>query len=166
MGSGAEITLSMLVVADTTPINYLVLIEQVEILPRLYARVLVPPAVIEELTHPSTPECVRAWASRPPVWLQRFAPRNSIVAERLDPGEREAIALAIETHADLLLIDEVAGRQEATRRGLRVAGTLSVLDQAERAGLLEFDVAVSRLCETSFRISQRVLDEIKERRSR
>jgi predicted nucleic acid-binding protein len=68
--------------------------------------------------------------------------------------------------ADVLLIDEQAGRQEAVRRGLRVAGTLSILDEAEQAGLVNFDDAVAELRKTTFRVSQTVLAEIKAKRSR
>ena len=53
------------------------------------------------------------------------------------------IALATEVHAEVVLIDEQAGRQEAVRRGLKVAGTLSVLDEADRAGLVVFDDAIA-----------------------
>ncbi len=69
-------------------------------------------------------------------------------------------------HAEVLLMDEQAGRQEATRRGLRVAGTLSVLDEADQSGLVIFDDAVSALRETSFRLSETVLSEIRQKRSR
>jgi len=69
-------------------------------------------------------------------------------------------------HAALLLIDEQAGRQEAARRGLKVAGTLSALDEADRAGFVNFDAAVASLRQTSFRVSEAVLFEIKKRRSR
>jgi predicted nucleic acid-binding protein len=44
----------MVVVADTSPINYLILIDQIEILPRLYAGVIIPSAILEELKHPMT----------------------------------------------------------------------------------------------------------------
>lgn len=66
--------------------------------------------------------------------------------------------------AYLVLIDDRAGRREALRRGLEVAGTLSILDDADEAGLLKFDEAVAKLKETSFRISQRVLAEIMRKR--
>ena len=64
------------------------------------------------------------------------------------------------------LFDEQAGRQEAVRRGLRVAGTLSVLDEADQAGLVSFDQAVTQLRKTSFRVSQAVISEIMQKRSR
>jgi predicted nucleic acid-binding protein len=93
-------------------------------------------------------------------------PKTSLIAAQLDLGESEAIALAVEVDADVLLIDDQAGRQEAVRRGLRVAGTLSILDDAEHAGLVNFDDAVTELRKTSFRVSQTVLAEIQAKRSR
>jgi len=156
----------MVVVADTSPVNYLVLIGQIEILPRLYKRILIPPAVLDELKHPLAPEPVRNWAAQPPGWLEVLTPIGRVDIAQLDLGESEAIALATEMHIDVLLIDEQAGRQEAIRRGLKVAGTLSVLDEADRAGLVDFDAAAARLRETSFRLSAAVLATIRERRSR
>ena len=67
--------------------------------------------------------------------------------------------------ADVVLIDDHAGRDEASRRGLKVTGTLSVLDDADQAGLLRFIDAVARLRKTSFRVSDTVLAEIMRRRS-
>lgn len=84
---------------------------------------------------------------------------------KLDLGEAEAIALATEVSADVVLIDEHAGRQEALRRGLKIAGTLSVLDEADQAGLVIFDDAVAELRRTSFRVSQAVLSEIRKTRA-
>lgn len=155
----------MVVVADTSPVNYLVLIGQIEILPRLYTRIPIPPAVLAELNHPAAPEPVRHWAAHPPGWLEVLTPKSRVNITQLDPGESEAIALATEMHVEVLLIDERAGRQEAARRGLKIAGTLSVLDEADQAGLVDFDAAVVLLRHTSFRVSAAVLAAIEERRS-
>jgi predicted nucleic acid-binding protein len=133
----------MVVVADTSPINYLVLIKQIDLLPRLYKRILIPPAVLAELKHPLAPTLVREWACDTPKWTEVLSPKHSLTLAQLDLGETEAIALATEMHAEVLLMDEQAGRQEAVRRGLRVAGTLSVLDEADQAGLDSFDQAVA-----------------------
>ena len=57
------------IVADTTPLNYLVLIEAVDILPRVYGRVLVPPAVKAELSDPKTLVMVSRWIAQSPSWL-------------------------------------------------------------------------------------------------
>jgi len=143
-----------------------VLIGQIELLSRLFGRVLVPPAVLAELMHPVAPKPVRDWAVNAPAWLEIRSPRSSLLLRHLDEGESEAIALAAEMCADVLLMDEHAGRQEAVRRGLKVAGTLSVLDEAEKAGLVEFDEAVADLQKTSFRVSQAVLAAIRARRTR
>lgn len=83
----------------------------------------------------------------------------------LDKGGSQAIALALESEGALLLIDERTGRREAARRGLLVAGTLSVLDEAAAAGLIDFDGAIDRLLKTSFRVSRSVLAEIQRKRS-
>ena len=156
----------MVVVADTSPINYLILIGQIELLPRLYTRILIPAAVVAELNHRLAPRPVQEWASNAPRWFEVLTPNTNLRLGQLDLGESEAIALAVELHADVLLIDDLAGRQEAVRRGLRVAGTLSVLDDADKAGLVNFDEAVAQLRKTSFRVSEAVISEIMQKRCR
>jgi predicted nucleic acid-binding protein len=101
---------------------------------------------------------------RQPDWLEVLNPKSSLALPQLDQGGSQAIAPATEMNAELLLIDELAGRLEAARRGLKVAGTLSVLDEADRAGLVTFENAVDRLRQTSFRVSETVLTEINARR--
>jgi len=99
------------------------------------------------------------------TWFEIVRPTNPVTLPRLDAGESEAIALAIQINADVLLIDDHAGRQAAAGPGLRVAGTLSVLDDADRGGLLRFDEACDRLRQTSFYVSAAVIKEIMRRRS-
>jgi predicted nucleic acid-binding protein len=116
----------MIVVADTTPLRYLVVIERQHLLPALYGRVLIPPAVADELNHENAPAVVRAWLAAQPSWLEIRRPIHALEpAVDLDNGEQEAIALAEEVAADLLLIDEWDGRMEAERRHLRVVGTFA-----------------------------------------
>jgi predicted nucleic acid-binding protein len=122
--------------------------------------------VLVELQHPLAPTPVQDWAANAPTWVEVVNPKSSLIHGQLDPGESQAIALALEVHADVLLVDEQAGRQEAVRRGLRIAGTLSILDEAEEAGLGRFDDAVAELQKTTFRVSQAVLAEIRAKRSR
>lgn len=157
---------AIIVVADTSPINCLVLIGQINLLHKLYTRILIPPAVLAELQHPVAPKPVQDWSRDAPAWVEVLRPKTRLIHEQLDPGESEAISLATELGADVVLIDERAGRQEAVRRGLKVAGTLSVLDEAEQAGLANFDEAMAELQKTSFRRSQTVLAEIRRKRSR
>jgi predicted nucleic acid-binding protein len=129
-------------------------------------RILVPAAVLAELKHPLAPKPVQDWVANAPAWVEVLSPKSSPTPSQLDPGESEAIELAAEVHADVVLMDERAGRQEAVRRGLKVAGTLSVLDEAEQAGLVNFENAVAELQKTSFRVSLAVLAEIRAKRPR
>lgn len=148
----------MRVVADTTPINYLVLIGAQELLPALFAGVFVPEAVLHELQAPSTPETVRHWITSPPPWLKTttMTSRPDTTLSHLDAGEREAIQLAVESGADLLLVDERAARREAMSRGLATSGTLGILDRAAEKGLVDFAQALHRLTQTSFYLSSSV----------
>ena len=75
-------------------------------------------------------------------------------------GERAAIALAERTHADLLLIDETAGRAEARRRNLRVTGTLGVLRTGAEAGFVAVRDVVARLEATNFYVDESLLRKI------
>ena len=60
----------MLVVADTSPINYLVLIELAHLLPKLYGTVIIPPEVRDELISSNAPSVVQAWAQHLPNWVE------------------------------------------------------------------------------------------------
>lgn len=149
----------MIVIADTTPINYLVLIEQAEALRMLYGRVIIPQAVFAELQHERTPAAVKEWLAHRPAWLEvrRVRVLFDAALEKLDEGEREAIILAEQLRADAIIMDERDGVQEALRRNLRVTGTLGVLDEAAARGLLNLPEALSRLQQTSFRASPTLL---------
>ena len=143
----------MIVVADSGPLHYLVLLNHAELLHRFYGEVVVPEAVAIELSSPSAPLVVRDWMSHAPSWLSVVpveADKVQAVTDDLDLGERAAIALAGALHADLLLIDEAAGRAEAKRRKLRVTGTLGVLRAAAELGLVDVPGLILRIKSTSF----------------
>jgi predicted nucleic acid-binding protein len=121
----------MIVVSDTSPINYLVLVGQVGRLYDLYGRVIVPPSVMAELRAPQSPRLVQEWLSTQPTWLEVQSPSKAPDPRLnyLGAGERDAIALAEELRADRLLIDDRDGRREAVDRDVPVVGTLGVLAQ-------------------------------------
>jgi predicted nucleic acid-binding protein len=155
----------VIVIADTTPLNYLVLIGQVEVLPELYGRVLIPTAVWQEFQRPQTPEVVRAWIARIPGWLEvRQVERGwEPLLGSLGDGELDAIALAEELHADWIILDDHAARRLASRRNLAVIGTLGVLAEAAERGLVDFPEAIARLKQTSFFVSPEVVAPLLKR---
>ena len=158
-----------LVVADSSPLNYLVWIEQVEILPALFERIFVPEVVQNELRHSEAPESVRRWIAAPPSWLE-VVPEEHESGDpdllRLDDGERAAILLAIRIGAELLVIDDRDGVDLARSRGLAVTGTLGILDLAATRGLIRLSEAVERLKGTSFRYPPDLLNALLARHSR
>jgi predicted nucleic acid-binding protein len=157
--------MTMIVIADTSPINYLVLIDEIDVLPRLFNIVTIPHAVFEELSHPKAPQKVHDFLNTKPAWLNvvKIKFPNDAELNALDPGEREAIYLAETEHADLLIIDERKGFRLAESRNIPVVGTAVVLEMAAKRDLLDLDDAFRKLSMTSFRVSPKVLTEILER---
>jgi predicted nucleic acid-binding protein len=156
----------MIVVADSGPLHYLILLEQIELLRRFYGQVLVPEPVASELSAAGAPAVVREWITKPPTWVdvRPVTPDAvSMITDDLDLGERAAIALAETMHADLLLIDEAAGRAEAKRRHLRVTGTLGVLRSGAEQGLVNVPDLLERLKATSFYLDETLLKAVFER---
>jgi predicted nucleic acid-binding protein len=154
----------MIVVSDTTPLNYLILIEQIDLLPRLYGQVFVPTTVAHELQHLRAPAAVREWIAHPPAWLEI---RGVDIAEEsgalLDAGELAALTLAEELHADLVLMDDRSGYEEAIRRNLRTVGTLGVLADAASQQLIDLPQILLQLQQTNFFISPQVLQSLSNR---
>jgi len=149
----------MLVIADTSPLIVLVNIGHLEILPKLFGRIVIPSAVAGELADPARPQAVRDLLATRPHWLEVQQPKVVQFIPELHPGETEAISLAIELHADLLLIDERKAYHEAIARHINAIGTIRVLERAAAEGLLELGEAFDRVKRTDFWISHRLLDE-------
>jgi len=142
----------MLVIADASPLHYLILLESTDILPVLFGRIVIPRAVAEELQHRQTPAVVRVWMATPPAWLsiQDVSTASEGNLAHLDPGEQEVIRLAQALHADLVLMDEWEGRREAVRRALTVTGVLGVLERAAQQKLLDLPSTLTRLLASNF----------------
>jgi predicted nucleic acid-binding protein len=150
------------VVADTSPLNYLVLVDAVGILPELYGRVTVPQRVLNELADENAPKKVARRASAHPAWVEvqpvRLSEDPTLTA--LDDGEHAAILLAEKQYEVLLLIDDSAGRMEASRRGIATTGTLGVLRAASQRKLVDLPEVLDRLMATNFRISRTPVEEL------
>jgi predicted nucleic acid-binding protein len=149
----------MIVVADSSPVIVLVNIGHIDILPALFGHVIVPPEIAQELAQANRPQPVRDLVAARPAWLVERAPVSVEPIPGLHPGELAAISLARELNADLLLIDEVRGRQAAADRNLRVAGTVGILELAADRALVDLNSAFERIKQTDFWISPKLLDE-------
>jgi predicted nucleic acid-binding protein len=152
-----------LVVTDTGPLHYLILIGRVDLLTAIYDRVFVPPAVVQELKNARTPEVVRQWVSAPPSWLAVESPSTLLILPRaLDAGEHEAISLAVELQADMILLDDEAARRVAAALNLPFVGTLGVLHAAAMSQVLskqDAEAAVAALTRTNKRLKPRIVQE-------
>lgn len=118
------------VVSDASALIALEQIGQLALLERLFATLLIPPAVARETA---------AGATRP-TWIHErplAQPLSSqVLRASLGPGESEAISLALETHADLLIVDDRPARRLAQALGIPIIGTLGVLFAAKRKGII------------------------------
>jgi predicted nucleic acid-binding protein len=151
----------MIVVADTSPINYLLLINQIDLFPQLFQQIIIPDVVRDEMLAPSAPPALQQWIANPPSWLTvQPVPVLDTTLNSLDPGEQAAITLAQTLPADLLIIDERLGRQIAEERGIAIIGTLGILDDAANQGLIDLAEAIAQLQQTNFRVSRRIIQAL------
>ena len=145
------------VVSDTSPLHYLILCDAVEILPRLFRQVVIPPTVFLELQQPNTPARVKQWAGALPLWATVQKPTALNLTLNVDAGEVEAICLAQEIHAVAVLMDDRAGRVAAQQCGLAVVGTIGLLEQAAVRGLLDLPDTIARLQQTNARLDAKLI---------
>lgn len=159
----------MIVVSDTTPIHYLILIGKESILPRLFGKVIIPDVVISEMSHPNAPVAVREWVNSQPDWAVSKSGSESLLRSitGLGKGETSAIAIAIETEADLVLMDDRRAIREATVKGLNVLTTFALLELASIKGLIDFATAIDALAKTSFHMpSDTIIQDYLRRNTR
>ncbi len=153
----------MIVVSDASPINYLIEIGHIDVLPLLFQRIIIPRTVAEELTAERAPQRNKQWLANAGEHFQIVAACHFDPSLDLDPGETEAICLAEELHSDALLIDEVEGRKVATRRGIQVFGTVGVLEFAAYRGHISLDETLEKLSQTRFFLAEKLRSEALER---
>ena len=146
----------MIVVSDTSIITSLIHIGREQLLAELHGEVLIPPAVQAELSRTHAP--IPGFLQVRPVHDLASVARLEV---ELDLGEAEAIVLAQETKADLLLIDEKLGRKVAVREGLRISGLLGLCVDAKLAGkITSLRELVQKLeLESGFRVSRSVKEQ-------
>ena len=158
----------MIVVSNTSPLSYLVVIDRVELLSRLFGGIVIPETVCNELASPKAPQVVQQWIAAAPVWLaiEVISECSDLELQKLDAGERAAILLAERLNTDLILLDDLAARHLAASRGLSITGTLGILDRAATENWIDFAVVVARLQQTNFRASTAIVQELLQKHHR
>lgn len=120
------------VISNTTPLLSLLKIDRLELLPQLYGKIVVPQAVFEEIEIGQKRGIYRDISKID--WIEIRSLQNRELLSplvKLDAGEAETIALALETGADLVIIDEFLGRSVARQFNLKMTGTLGILLRAK-----------------------------------
>ena len=136
------------------------LIKQVELLAKLYGRIIIPDVVRVEMLSAGAPDVLRQWIQQPPDWLEIYVMdlQADLALRRLDPGEQAAIQLSLQLQADLLIVDDKPARQAATTLGIKITGLLGILDEAARLGEIDLLVVIAQLMnKTNFRASPTLL---------
>ncbi|MBV6439090.1 MAG: DUF3368 domain-containing protein [Haliscomenobacteraceae bacterium CHB4] len=155
----------MIVVSDTSPIINLAIIGEINLLPQIFHRIIIPHAVFDEITVKGA-DMPGADEIREAKWVEVLHCQDQKLFQALkqlvDPGEAEAIVLALEIKADLLLLDERIGRRLALNYHLKILGLLGVLKIAKRKGYLTAvkPVLDKLIKDAGFRISLALYREI------
>lgn len=144
------------VICNTSPIQYLYQLGLLELLPKLVKRVIVPPAVIEELAvgrlaGVNLPDMAGlAW-----IIIRRPASELALpLIADLGPGETQVLMLALEMKDAVVILDDGLARQVAETRGIRLTGTLGLLLDAKHSGLiLEVAPLLDQLQSLRFRLA-------------
>jgi uncharacterized protein len=156
----------MIIVSDTSPISNLAAIGQLDLLQQVHGSITIPQAVADEIAKVATIYTQAASLPDQP-WITIQAVNdvttvNRLRGENLDAGESEAIALALEIGAELLLIDEKLGRRIAVNEGLNITGLVGVLLEAKHKGFVsKIKPTVDALViQARFRVSSELYAEI------
>lgn len=161
----------MIVVSDTSPIMNLAVIDQLNLLEKLYQKVFIPEAVFHELLT-TLPESAAGGVISKTLWLEKRIVANQSLVDslllELDLGKSEAIVLAMEMKSDLLLLDERRARQVSSRLGLKFIGLLGILVEAKQKGYIGAvkPIIDNLMVKAGFwvgsRLYNRILREVKE----
>ena len=152
----------MIIISDTTPLHYLIEIDEQDLLRKLFGQVILPQGVIEELSHPKAPPKVQDWVQHLPDWIEVRTVDVSLFQpqKKIGKGERQAIALALEMKADAVLADDRGAVLEARRVNVQTIQTLGILEAAAKRNLLELEDALTRLQQTSFYVLPEIIEAL------
>ncbi len=154
--------ITKIVVSDTTAITHLAKIGALNILHQLYPVIYIPEAVYSELTSGGS-RVPGAYEAESFPWIKILQVKNKagvkLLVKTLDQGESEAIALAKEIKADLLIIDEKLGREEAESMGIKIVGIVGILLLAKKKHIItKVKPYLEHLRCSGFRMNQQLYD--------
>lgn len=143
------------VISNSSPLIALERIGRIQLLESLFGTVVVPPAVVRE---------VGVMASLPP-WIEQQPLRQAvgprILSASLGAGESEAISLALELQAQMLILDDRPARRLAQTLHVPVIGTVGILLAGKRRNLLPaVRPSLDALIQQDFRIAPRLYEQI------
>jgi len=155
----------VIVVSNTSAVINLAAVGQLDLLRRLYGKIAIPQAVYDEIAivGAGQPGAVEVQTLD---WIETHQVQNQDLATalraELDPGEAEAIALAVDLGADLLLLDERRARSIASRFGLKFIGLLGALLEAKHRGLIPVvgPVLDDLVTKAGFRLSKQLYAQV------
>lgn len=124
---------------------------------------MLPSSVRTELLHERAPQAVSAWAENPPGWIEVRPATQLIEVDDIAPADREAIALARELNATVLLMDDQQARRCAARLGVATIGTVGLLEAAAARDLVSLPGALEKLHRTSCYLSDEVIERVLHR---
>ncbi len=158
----------MIIISDTTPLRYLIEIEEVHILPKLFGKVIIPEKVSAELQDPKTPEAVKGWIQALPEWLEVRRADTTLFTpqKRIGDGAREAFALALALKAAAVLLDDRGAAVEAKRLNITTIPTFALIERASEMKLLDLPDTVNKMRQTTFRLPPEELIEAMLERDR
>ena len=152
----------MIIVSDTSPVTNLIQIKQLDLLRLLFKKIIIPVSVFEELTVIKEQAAIISNCD----WIEIIAAKDKekihLYEKEVDKGEAEAIVLAAELHADLLLMDDLKGIHLAEKNGLKIVGFLGVLVTAKNQQLITSikPLLDSLIHDAGFRISPVLINSI------
>lgn len=143
----------MKIVSNSSPLIALHRIGRINLLNELFDEILIPKGVLDELKSGH-------WEEYDWITTREVKDRNmvNLLSVDLDIGESEAIVLALEEEADLLLMDEKAGRKAATYLGINVAGTVSLLVKLAKRGRVQIKDELDNLINNEFRLTRAIYE--------
>lgn len=159
-----KVSKNYIVVSDTTAITHLARVDLLHLLQALFNVVYIPEAVYQELVQYGD-QVPGSMEVKTLSWIKKEKVRNTamvtVLSTTLDPGESEAIALAVEKNADLLIIDEFTGRNMATQHGVNITGVLGILLKAKERKLInKVKPHLDNLRATKFKVSPSIYEAV------